>query len=79
MNIQSKLLQKATDEFSKLPGIGKKTALRLVLSLLKMNKKDVNNFTSTIDKLKFEIKNCISCLLYTSPSPRDRKKSSMAS
>ena len=40
MNIPSKLLQKATDEFSKLPGIGKKTALRLVLSLLKMNKKD---------------------------------------
>ena len=61
MNIPSKLLQKATDEFSKLPGIGKKTALRLVLSLLKMNKKDVNNFTSTINKLKFEIKNCISC------------------
>lgn len=64
MNIQnftSKLLESAVDEFAKLPGIGKKTALRLVLYLLNQNKEDVNHFGETIIKLRNEIKHCKSC------------------
>ena len=40
----SKLLEEAVDEFALLPGIGKKTALRLVLHLLKQEDKDVEHF-----------------------------------
>lgn len=64
MNIQnftSKLLESAVDEFSKLPGIGRKTALRLVLHLLNQDKEDVNHFGETIIKLRNEIKHCTSC------------------
>jgi recombination protein RecR len=64
MNIQSftsKLLESAVDEFAKLPGIGRKTALRLVLHLLNQEKEDVNHFGETIIKLRNEIKHCTSC------------------
>ncbi len=64
MNIQnftSKLLESAVDEFSKLPVIGKKTALRLVLHLLNQDKEDVTHFGETIIKLRNEIKHCKSC------------------
>lgn len=64
MNIQSftsKLLESAVDEFAKLPGIGKKTALRLVLHLLNQEKEDVTQFGETIIKLRNEIKHCKSC------------------
>jgi recombination protein RecR len=64
MNIQSftsKLLESAVEEFSKLPGIGKKTALRLVLHLLNQEKEDVVHFGETIIKLRNEIKHCKSC------------------
>ncbi|MCK4700538.1 MAG: recombination protein RecR [Bacteroidales bacterium] len=57
----SKLLENAVNEFSKLPGIGKKTALRLVLFLLKQNKDEVQNFGDSIIKLFNEIKYCLSC------------------
>lgn len=64
MNIQkfsSKLLESAVDEFAKLPGIGRKTALRLVLHLLNQEKEEVNHFGETIIKLRNEIKHCKSC------------------
>jgi recombination protein RecR len=64
MNIQnftSKLLESAVDEFSKLPGIGRKTALRLVLHLLNQDKEDVTHFGESIIKLRNEIKHCTSC------------------
>ncbi|MFC2103990.1 recombination mediator RecR [Bacteroidota bacterium] len=64
MNIQnftSKLLESAVDEFAKLPGIGRKTALRLVLHLLNQEKEDVTHFGETIIKLRNEIKHCKSC------------------
>ena len=64
MNIQnftSKLLESAVDEFAKLPGIGRKTALRLVLHLLNQDKEDVVHFGETIIKLRNEIKHCKSC------------------
>jgi recombination protein RecR len=57
----SRLLESATSEFAGLPGIGRKTALRLVLHLLKQDLPDVERFSSSILKLKMEIKNCSSC------------------
>ncbi len=57
----SRLLEKAVGEFSKLPGIGRKTALRLVLHLLRQTEDDVELFANTIGKLKKEIKYCRVC------------------
>ena len=57
----SKLLEDAVDEFAKLPGIGKKTAFRLVLHLLNQDKDEVKQFGNTIIKLREEIKRCKSC------------------
>lgn len=55
------LLEKAVDEFSKLPGIGRKTAMRLVLHLLRQDKMDVEAFGNSIITLKNEVKYCVSC------------------
>jgi recombination protein RecR len=57
----SKLLENAVGEFAKLPGIGNKTALRLVLHLLKQDKDSVNQFGNTIIQLRNEIKRCKVC------------------
>jgi len=61
MQLPSQLLQNAVDQFSKLPGIGKKTALRLVLHLLKQDEADVQHFGETIAKMRTEIKFCQRC------------------
>lgn len=61
MNFSSKLLEDAVSEFGKLPGIGQKTALRLVLHLLNKEQAEVTNFGNTLIKLKNEIKNCKVC------------------
>lgn len=60
-NFTSRLLESAVDEFAKLPGIGKKTALRLVLHLLNQDVDDVTHFGETLIKLRKEIKHCTSC------------------
>lgn len=57
----SQLLEKAVSEFSKLPGIGRKTALRLVLHLLRQSEDDVCKFTQAIEKMKKEVKYCRVC------------------
>lgn len=57
----SQLLEKAVSEFSKLPGIGRKTALRLVLHLLRQSEDEVCNFTQAIEKMKKEVKYCRVC------------------
>lgn len=57
----SALLEKAVSEFSKLPGIGRKTALRLVLHLLRQDKQHVEEFAEAITTLKREVKYCSSC------------------
>lgn len=57
----SVLLENAVNEFSKLPGVGRKTALRLVLHLLKQADEDVDLFGNTIIRLKKEIKHCKKC------------------
>jgi recombination protein RecR len=61
MQFSSNLLENAVKEFSKLPGIGKKTALRLVLHLLKQKEEEVSFFSDAIIKLKTEIKHCRKC------------------
>jgi len=61
MNFSSKLLEQAVEEFSKLPGIGKKTALRLVLNMLKREKDDVNRFATAIKDLREGIRYCLKC------------------
>lgn len=48
-------------EFSKLPGIGRKTALRLVLNLLRREEDDVLQFTETIARMRQEVKHCRVC------------------
>jgi recombination protein RecR len=60
-NYPSRLLESAVNEFGKLPGIGNKTALRLVLHLLRQNQADALNFGNTIIQLCKEIKYCKSC------------------
>lgn len=57
----SKLLEKAVGEFSRLPGIGRKTALRLVLHLLREDADDVNRFAETVAQMRREIKFCKVC------------------
>jgi recombination protein RecR len=57
----SKILENAVNEFSKLPGVGKKTALRLVLHLLKQEKESAYQFAEAITTLADEIKYCKSC------------------
>lgn len=57
----SQLLEDAVQAFSKLPGIGKKTALRLVLHLLRQNEDEVDNFTQSLSRLKKEVHYCRCC------------------
>jgi recombination protein RecR len=57
----SKLLENAVSEFSRLPGIGRKTALRLVLHILKQDAESVSQFGNAIIQLKNEIKHCRIC------------------
>lgn len=57
----SKLLQDVVGEFSKLPGIGRRTALRLAMHLLKMEAESVGEMTRSIDRFRNEIKHCSCC------------------
>ena len=61
MNFSSKLLENAVDEVSQLPGIGKRTALRLVLFLLKQPKERTSGLTTALDNLKANVKFCKNC------------------
>jgi recombination protein RecR len=57
----SQLLEKAVTEFAKLPGIGRKTALRLVLWMLRQEDSEVEQFTEAVARMKREIKYCHTC------------------
>ena len=61
MQFSSALLENAVNEFAKLPGIGKKTALRLGLHLLKQDARDVEHFSEVISRMRSEIKFCQRC------------------
>lgn len=57
----SQLLERAVQEFSKLPGVGRKTALRLVLHLLRQEDKDVQAFVEAVSRLKHDVCYCKTC------------------
>lgn len=57
----SRLLEKAVGEFSRLPGIGRKTALRLALHLLRQDKADVERFAETVADMRRSVKFCSVC------------------
>ena len=61
MVFSSALLENAVNEFAKLPGIGRKTALRLVLHLIKQQENEVEHFSETIATMRKEIKFCKQC------------------
>ncbi|MDR0982231.1 MAG: recombination mediator RecR [Culturomica sp.] len=60
MSYSTKLLDKAVEQFASLPGIGKKTAMKFVLSILKRSTDEVNAFINSINELK-NIKECKVC------------------
>ncbi len=61
MEFSSKLIEQAVGHFSSLPGVGKKTALRYVLHLIKQDTNDVEGFSKVLNSLKHELKFCKSC------------------
>lgn len=61
MNFSSKLLENAVNEFSRLPGIGNKSALRLVLHILQQPVQDVERLSESLIQLKKQIKHCVNC------------------
>ena len=61
MNFSSKLVEEAVEKFASLPGIGKKTALRLVLHLIKQDPETSEQFAETIRKMRKNIKTCEVC------------------
>ena len=57
----SKLLQDAVAEFAKLPGVGRRTALRLAMHLLKMDSQEVEQMMQTINRYRQQIRHCQRC------------------
>ena len=57
----SKLLQDAVSEFAKLPGVGRRTALRLAMHLLKMDSQEVEQMMMTINRYRQQIRHCKRC------------------
>ncbi len=68
MNFPPKIIENAIEEISKLPGIGKKTALRLVLHLLKQNKDTTFHLTEALNDLREEVKYCGTCHIISDTS-----------
>ena len=61
MKYSSKLIADAVAEFQKLPGIGEKTALRLVLHLLRQDRQKVTHFGEAVTRMRSEVKFCANC------------------
>jgi recombination protein RecR len=61
MNFSSKLIEQAVTAFATLPGIGRKTALRLVLHLIKQDKNTTESFADALVKMRQQIKHCKEC------------------
>jgi len=61
VEFSSKILEQAVDAFSQLPGVGKKTALRFVLHVIKQDKQASENLGNLIQKLKTDLKFCAKC------------------
>ena len=77
----SKLLEEAVDAISTLPGVGRRSALRLALHLLKQPQENVHHFTKAIDRLRDDVKYCRQCMMISdedvcsicSDNSRDRR------
>lgn len=61
VKIPSKYIDEAVDQLSSLPGIGKKTALRLVLQMLNRSESDIQRFADSFVEMKKRVKKCTSC------------------
>ncbi len=61
MNIPSKYIEEAVEQLSSLPGIGKRTALRLVLNLLNRSEEEVERFSASFTSMKLNVKKCTTC------------------
>ena len=61
MRIPSKHIEKAVDQIGSLPGIGRKTALRLVLNLLNRSEEEISDFSEAFLTMKANVKKCIQC------------------
>ena len=61
MEFSSKLIEQAVHHFSRLPGVGKKSALRYVLYLIKQQADEVNDFSEVLKALKQDLKFCKTC------------------
>lgn len=59
----SKLLEEAVDAISSLPGVGRRSALRLALHMLKQPQENIHHFTSAINRLRDEVKYCRTCMM----------------
>lgn len=68
MNFPPKLVENAIEEISKLPGIGKKTALRLVLHLLRQEEASTDNLTDALKDLRTGVKYCDTCHIISDTS-----------
>lgn len=62
-NYPSKLLEEAVDAISSLPGVGRRSALRLALHLLKQPRENVHHFTSAVNHLRDDVRYCRHCLM----------------
>lgn len=62
-NYTSKLLEEAVDAISSLPGVGRRSALRLALHLLKQPKENVKHFTTAVDRLREDVVYCRECMM----------------
>lgn len=62
-NYPSKLLEEAVDAIGSLPGVGRRSALRLALHLLKQPQENVHHFTSAVNRLRDEVKYCRTCMM----------------
>jgi len=61
MNIPSKYIEESVDQLSSLPGIGKRTALRLVLNLLNRSEEEIERFANAFINMKKNVKKCSCC------------------
>ena len=61
MEFSSKLIEQAVGHFASLPGVGKKSALRYVLHIIKQDYQDVTNFSDILKALKTDLKYCKNC------------------
>lgn len=59
--LSSQLLDRAVSEFALLPGVGRKTALRLALFMLRQSEDDVDKFTNAISRMRHDVKRCRIC------------------